>query len=174
MTLVASSVPGAVTPHRFRAAARRFGTGVTVLTVPAGGARPAHGMTANAFMTVSLRPPLVGVGVRGDGQTSRAVRDRGSFGLSVLAAGQRDLAVHFADPERAPGPAQFAGIGWRPGAATGAPLLAGALAWFECSVAGTVEAGDHELVLGHVLTVDRGAAAEPLLFFDGGYHRVAC
>lgn len=142
----------------------RFATGVTVLTV--GGATP-HGMTANAFTSVSLDPPLVLCCVSWSARLYKATADTGTFGVSLLAADQGDVARHFADGSRPEGAAQFAGYGWSPGPETGAPLLSGALGWLECEVERRYPGGDHAILLGRVATALPGAEADALLFLGG-------
>lgn len=147
----------------------RFATGVTVLTT--GGAH-CHGMTANSFTSVSLDPPLVLCCVARDARMHHAIRTERRFAVSVLAAGQRQVARHFASRSRPHGPAQFDAVAWLPGPLTGAPLLSGALAWLECGLAAVYDGGDHSVFLGRVLGSARGTEKEALLFFDSGFHRL--
>lgn len=142
----------------------RFATGVTVLTV--GGDAP-HGMTANAFTSVSLDPPLVLCCVSLSARLYGAVTGTGTFGVSLLAAGQEGAARHFADKTRPDGPAQFSGFGWAPGPRTGAPLLSGSLGWLECEVERCYPGGDHAILLGRVVTALPGTGSEALLFVHG-------
>ena len=102
-----------------------------------------------------------------------AIGVTGSFAVSILGADQQPLARHFTDRSRPQGIAQFGAVGWRPGPETGAPLLAGALAWLECEVAETLGGGDHSIFLGRVLASTRGAARRALVFFDGTYRQAA-
>src|SRR5205814_811200 len=104
----------------------QFATGITVLT--AGGER-AHGMTANAFSSVSLDPPMVLCCVSRAARMHEAILTAQSFAVSILADEQRDLARYFADWRRPRGIAQFDPVDWYLGPYTGAPLLAGCLAW---------------------------------------------
>lgn len=142
-----------------------FATGVTVVTV--GGVMP-HGMTANSFTSVSLNPPLVLVCVNRSATMHDALTTTGSFAVSVLAAHQEGIARHFAD-RRPRGLTQFAPIDWSPGSRTGAPLLSGALAWFECGLAGTYDGGDHSIFLGRLMSMARCENGVPLLFFDSQF-----
>src|SRR5262245_11526780 len=152
-----------------RTAFAAFATGVTVVTV--GGEHP-HGMTANSFTSASLEPPLVlicvGQGAVMHEQLSRA----GAFAISVLAAHQAGVARHFADRGRRRGIAQFDGVPWSPGPHTSAPLIDGAIAWLECGLWGTYDAGDHSIFLGRVWSVRRQDQAAALLFFDGRFDRL--
>jgi flavin reductase (DIM6/NTAB) family NADH-FMN oxidoreductase RutF len=114
------------TSRQFRDTVGMFTTGITVVTAVS--ARLGHGMTANAFASVSLDPLLVLVCVVRDALMHKVLEESGRFAVSVLAADQEDLARYFSDSGRPGGLAQFVPVGWRPGPVTGAPLLDGALA----------------------------------------------
>nr|WP_024759515.1 flavin reductase family protein [Streptomyces exfoliatus] len=157
-----------VTPASLREVMSRFATGVVVLTV--GGERP-HGMTANAFSSVSLAPPTVLCCIGHSAVMHSALTGAGRFGVSIMGAEQEDVTRYFADKERPLGPAQFEGIDWLPGPRTGAPLLSGALAWLECEVTQAHEAGDHSVFFGEVLGAVNGAVGDGLLFFEGRFQR---
>ncbi|SDJ98353.1 NADH-FMN oxidoreductase RutF, flavin reductase (DIM6/NTAB) family [Actinopolyspora mzabensis] len=156
-------------PTSLRAVMSRFATGVTVLT--AGGSR-AHGMTANSFNSVSLDPPLVLCCVSRTARMHASIAASCSFGVSVLADDQRELARYFADRTRPAGWRQFEGVGWKDGPFTGAPLLDGSLAWLECELADVHEAGDHSIFLGSVLGSGCGADSGALLFCGGDYYDI--
>jgi flavin reductase (DIM6/NTAB) family NADH-FMN oxidoreductase RutF len=160
-------MPTGPTSRQYRDAVGMFATGITVVTARAGGF--GHGMTANSFTSVSLDPLLVLVCVVRDAVMHKVLDDVGRFGVSVLGAGQEDLARYFSDPTRPMGMAQFLPLDWRPGPVTGAPLLDGALAWLECDVEAAHGGGDHTVFLGRVLGVELGEAGGPLLYFDGEY-----
>jgi flavin reductase (DIM6/NTAB) family NADH-FMN oxidoreductase RutF len=155
------------TSRQYRDAVGMFATGITVVTARAGGF--GHGMTANSFTSVSLDPPMVLVCVVRDAVMHKVLDDVGSFGVSVLAAGQEDLARYFSDPGRPMGMAQFVPLDWHPAPVTGTPLLDGALAWLECAVEAAYPGGDHTVFLGRVLWVQVGEAGGPLLHWAGGY-----
>lgn len=148
----------------------RFATGIVVLTAP-GDQR--HGMTANAFSSVSLDPPLVLSCVSREARMHSAIMSAGSFAVSVLGAEQEQLARYFADPSRPNGQAQFDSVRWEPGPRTGAPLLAGSLAWLECELVEAYGGGDHSIFLGRVLSSGRGASEDALVFFGGKFRYVA-
>lgn len=150
-----------------REALRRFATGVTVLS--AGRDMP-RGMTANAFTSVSLSPPLVLVCVNRTASIHQTVLDDGSFAVSILSARQEQVARYFASHSRPRGPQEFDAVGWTPGPSTGAPLIDGALAWIECTLAAAYEGGDHSIFLGSVLASGNGPACDSLVFFGGRFH----
>ena len=143
---------------------RCFPAGVAVLTVDVEGER--LGLTVGSLVSLSLEPPLVGVAVSRQAAMHELLRRADSFALSLLAAGQEDLAQHFA--RGVPPIALWHGIATRLGAA-GAPLLEGALGWLECRTAAEHEAGDHTLFVGEVLGAGQGAPTAPLVHLDQAY-----
>ena len=159
-------MPEPVTPDAFRTALGRFASGVTVITVEtAEGA--VHGMTANAFCSVSLQPPLVLVCIDHLAETYLHLRERGQFGVSVLKQEQEALSEFFADTERNPDAAYRLGIEYRP-MESGMPVLKDALANLDCTVVGAHAAGDHTIFVGEVKEIDWGEGT-PLLYFRGRY-----
>ncbi|WP_232376876.1 flavin reductase family protein [Amycolatopsis aidingensis] len=148
----------------------QLATGLTVLTAP--GAR-IHGMTANAFTSVSLDPPLVLCCVSHTARMHAAIKEAGCFAVSMLGADQEELARYFADKRRPTGAAQFDTVDWVAGPHTGAPLLSGSLAWLECEVTEDYAGGDHSIFVGRVLSSLRITRQRALVFYNGGFHRVA-
>lgn len=144
-----------------------FATGVTVVT--AEGDDAPHGMTANAFTSVSLDPPLVLVCVDHDAVMHQVLSTTGHFGVSVLAGEQEAIARHFADRWRVLGAAEFDAVDWQPGPLTGVPLISDALASLECQVWRSYDGGDHTIFLGRLLSVERRTDGEVLAFFDGRF-----
>lgn len=146
-----------------------FATGVTVVTT--GGAEP-HAMTANSFTSVSLEPPLVLLSVDRRALMHHRLPAARRFAVSVLAAHQEGIARHFADPTRMRGVAEFDRVAWQPGRLTGVPLIAGALARFECELWRTYDGGDHSIFVGLLLSVDWRGDDEALLFLNGKFRQV--
>ncbi len=157
-------------PSALRRAFGAFATGVTVVT--SGGPVP-HGMTANSFASVSLDPPLVLVCVGCTAVMHGSLTDTGKFAVSVLSERQEHVARYFADSRRPLGAEQFDRVDWTPGPATGAPLIDGALAHFECEVWRTYDGGDHSIFLGRLLALHRRPEQAALLFISGRFRRVA-
>ena len=155
-----------VTPDEFRAALGRFATGVTVLTVETVTGE-VHGMTASAFCSVSLRPPLVLVCVDHLAETYLHLRERRQFGVSILKEEQEALSEFFADPERNPDAAYRLGIQYRQ-LTRGTPVLQNALGNLDCSVVSAHAAGDHTIFVAEVREVTVGEGV-PLLYFRGRY-----
>lgn len=159
------SVPDATAMRR---ALGRFATGITVVTV--GGAEP-HGMTANAFTSVSLDPPLVLVCVQRTARLHTAIQESGSFGVSVLGAHQEREARIFANHHR-PRVGEFTAVEAETGPYSGAPLFRDALAWLECELVAGYEGGDHSIFIGQVHRIGLGAEHDVLLYFEGGFRRL--
>lgn len=148
-----------------RDAARRFATGVTIFAVRNG--QDTHGLTANSFVTLSLHPALVGVSVRRGGWTSRLTSDVRTFGVSVLHDGQVHYARHYAVRDRT-------GLSQPPlllsDTAAPVPIVPGCVAYFVCELADIHPIGDHDLIVGAVVSCAAPAAErEPLIFLDGEF-----
>lgn len=140
----------------------RFATGVTVVTTTE--RDTIHGMTANAFLSVSLHPPLVLVSL-GRCRMNEMLPRTGRYGVSVLSNDQEEYAAHFAGQRPAAVEPKFV---WR----HGIPLLEGALAHLVCRVVDSHPAGDHLLWIGEVEDLDH-RDAEPLLFYTGRFGTLA-
>jgi flavin reductase len=159
-----------ISPEEFRYAAGLFATGVTVVTATHEGVL--HGMTANAFASVSLDPLLVLVCVDRDAGLHELLPLAKTFAVTVLAEDQLEDAVWFASPRRPAGCDQFDEVAWCPAPVSGAPVLERGLAFFDCRLAETHEGGDHSVFLGDVVDVGLLRNAAPLLFYGGGYRRL--
>ena len=144
---------------------RRFPTGVAVVTVDVEGEQ--LGLTVGSLVSLSLEPPLVGVAVSRQAALHELLRAGGAFAASLLGAAQDGLAQHFA--RGVPPIALWHGIAARPGPATGAPLLDGALGWLECRLTAEHPAGDHTLFVGEVLATELGADGAPLVHHGGDF-----
>jgi flavin reductase (DIM6/NTAB) family NADH-FMN oxidoreductase RutF len=156
------------TQDQFRRAMAAFATGVTVVTVDDNGR--VHGMTANAFTSVSLEPQLVLVCVDHKAQTHAHLTARKRFGINVLSEKQSAVSEHYADPERNPATAERSGARFDR-TAHGTPVLHGALAYFECRLQDARDAGDHTIFIAEVEDVVVGEG-NPLLFFRSDYHSI--
>ena len=156
-----------VTATAFRSVLAEFVSGVTVVTAEWQGV--AHAMTATAFCSVSLQPPLVLVCVGRSSRFHAAITGAGRWGISLLSDDQGPLARHFSHKGRELS-TQFAGIDTVPGPYSGAPLLTGARGWLDCTTHAVHDGGDHTIVVGRVLHASRAESAErPLTYFRGGY-----
>ncbi|MGW0603494.1 flavin reductase family protein [Streptomyces sp. NPDC002640] len=166
--------------EEFRAAMSRLASGVVLVTAhepqldPDGPAGEDAGMTATAFMSVSLDPPLAMISVRTGSRMDDLLAEQPLWAVSVLAEDQRHIAGRFAMKGRVSDRLLFADIPHTHGEASGAPLIAGALASVECRTEQRVEAGDHTLIVGRVLTATTGPGeAGPLLHFRSRYRHLS-
>ncbi len=150
----------------FRRVLGHFATGVTILTTCDADGRPT-GLTASAFCSVSLDPPLILVCVDHKSQSYPAIRDSGRFAVNILRDAQEAVSRRFATTRLD----KFEGLAYRmsPG---GLPLLDDALARLECRTVSAHVEGDHTIFVGRVEAthVDTG---QPLLYFRGQYQRLA-
>jgi flavin reductase (DIM6/NTAB) family NADH-FMN oxidoreductase RutF len=147
----------------FRRTLGMFPTGVTIITTQVGD--QVHGMTANAFMSVSLRPPLVLISVDRRARMHALLHDGRHYGISVLGDEQEALSDHFAG--RADGELPEP----RFHVVRETPLVEGAVAHLVARVVRAYWGGDHSLFLGHV-EYARCATGQPLLFHGGRYQHL--
>jgi flavin reductase (DIM6/NTAB) family NADH-FMN oxidoreductase RutF len=155
----------AISPALVRQAIGHFATGVTVVTSRTDSGAPI-GTTASAVSTLSLEPPLVLVCLDRSSHTLDAIRSHGAFAINVLAEGQERLSANFA---RRGAAASWDGVGHRIGR-IGNPHLSGALARLDCRLERCLDGGDHEIVIGRLLSLERsGRDLRPLLHYRGSY-----
>jgi flavin reductase (DIM6/NTAB) family NADH-FMN oxidoreductase RutF len=152
--------------NRLRA---QYASGVTVVTfrTPEG----LRGVTVASFAIASIEPPMVLFCLERGLESNALVSAAGAFGVSLLADAQEFLSQRFA----ALAPvvdAEFSGVPYFT-RRTGAPLLEGAVAWFDCVIDSTVEVGDHRLFLGRVEWGEVSPTPrDPLLYFARMYSTV--
>ena len=127
--------------------------GVYVIGVSCNGENNAF--TASWVMQVSFTPSLLALSINPDHSSYKMLKEGGVFSVNVLPKDRLDLAEHFALPVNTD---KLAGVAWHPGKTT-APILDDAIAFFECEFSHECEAGDHRIVIGHVIS---GAMREPL------------
>lgn len=143
----------------FRSAMGKFATGVTVITTELDGT--VHGMTANAFMSVSLKPMLVVVSIGERAQMLEKIRSSKKFAVNILARGQQELSMLFAGQTKEKRDVSFARLG-------DVPVIDGSLANVTCVVVNEHVEGDHTLFIGKVVEM-KVEDGEPLLYFNGQY-----
>lgn len=149
---------------RFKQVVGHFATGVTIVTATADDG-PA-GMTVQSFLSVSLVPPLVAFAPARTSTSWPHMRAGGRFCVNILREDQEALARTFGTR----GAKKFDGVAWTP-SPSGSPVLAGALAWIDCTIEAEHEAGDHTLVVGRVRHLDQTGEGRPLIFYRAGYGR---
>ncbi len=133
-----------IDPRALRDAFGAFMTGVTVVTTHDHDGNPL-GFTANSFSSVSLDPPLVSVCLANSSRNYQVFSSATGFAINILSDAQMDVSNTFARPVED----RFAAVDWQTGP-HGAPIFDGVSAWFDCSVFQTVEAGDHQILIGKV------------------------
>ncbi|MCU1679085.1 MAG: flavin reductase [Frankiales bacterium] len=150
----------------FRGALGRFASGVTVVTTVLDGVD--HAMTASAFTSVSLDPPLVLVCSHKSSRFHDAVLDSAMWGVSILAEEGTGASAWFAHKGR-PLETQFDGIPHHRGE-SGTVLLDESLAWLECTTETVVDGGDHTILVGAVTAARvRDDIDDPLLYYRSHY-----
>lgn len=152
----------AVDKNEFRRVLARYAAGVTVVTTKGADDKP-YGLTATAFTSVSLEPPLVLVCIGKASESYAHFEAQRIFAVNFLRHSQRELSQHFA----ASGGDKFAHVRWT-SHATGAPVLLDALGWVDCRITASHDAGDHTIHIGEVLAADAHDDG-PLLYYAGKY-----
>lgn len=150
-------------PRAFRDATRAFAGCVSVLTADHGGER--SGLIVMSTLTLSHDPPMLLACVNMEGSTWPLITGAGAFGWSMLGADQAEVARRFAT---AKGADRLSGAAWET-AETGAPLLAGAAAAFDCALEEAIPKGRQAILIGRVLAVRRTPGAGALVWWQGGF-----
>ena len=152
----------------FKSALGRWVSGVTIVTTRAG--ERVFGMTASAFSSVSLDPPLVLVCIAKKAHTLPWIVESGVFAVNVLAKDQHELSNRFATEGNES--VRFEGLACRSGP-SGAPWLPDTVAVLDCRVAAAHDAGDHWIYVGEVQAAEVAAGRAPLLYYDASYRSLA-
>jgi flavin reductase (DIM6/NTAB) family NADH-FMN oxidoreductase RutF len=155
-----------IDPREFRRISGLFATGVTVVTARVG--EDVHGMTANAFTSLSLNPLLIIVCVDRRARMHPLIQRAGHFAVNFLHEGQEAISRNFAGQPQA-----NIGETLRFSLDEGAPVILGCLASMRCDVHEVLDGGDHAIVIGRVTQLIRGdVGAHPLVYFGGEYRRL--
>jgi flavin reductase (DIM6/NTAB) family NADH-FMN oxidoreductase RutF len=142
-----------------------FATGVTVITTKDQQGIP-NGLTANAFLSLSLDPPLVLISVDKSAQCYPCFEGMNGFTVNFLSEEQEEISRRFATK----GIDKFAGLEWHEGR-NGAAILNGVLGYVECKIRECHDGGDHTIVVGEIVGAN-ASGERPLLFFKGKYQRL--
>jgi flavin reductase (DIM6/NTAB) family NADH-FMN oxidoreductase RutF len=145
--------------RQFRSAMGKFATGVTVIATEVEG--DVHGMTANAFMSVSLDPKLIVISIGEKAKILNKIKESRIFTVNILAADQQELSMIFAGQLKEHKEVVFDRL-------DGKPVLSGAVAQVACEVSAEHVEGDHTLFIGKVTDIHL-EDAEPLIFYNGKY-----
>lgn len=158
-----------ISPTAFRDALRLFPAGVTVVTMRVG--ERVHGLTVSAFASVSPEPPLVAVMIDHQHGAHAMLETPGAvFAVNVLGEAQAELSDRFA---WSPDDVRFDAGEWIT-ATTGAPILADALAWLDCTIFSRHAAGTHTLYIGRVeASATPRPDGRPLVYWNRGYRSLA-
>jgi flavin reductase (DIM6/NTAB) family NADH-FMN oxidoreductase RutF len=154
----------------FKNAMRRLAAGVTI--VATGGAKGRDGLTATAVCSLSAEPPQVLVCVNRNSAPNAAIARARRFSVNILATRHKSLALRFAGATGVQGDARFARGDWST-AETGAPVLADALAWFDCTLVDSMQHGTHTVFIGRVRAAHASKKGVPLLYAAGAFHALA-
>ena len=154
-----------ISPDDFRQALAHFASGVTIVTTCDGEQRPT-GLTASAFCSVSLDPPLILICVDHKSQSFPHLLESGRFAINILHQGHEQLSRRFASTRLD----KFDGVAFTLDT-LGVPLIDQALAYLECRTVSAHVEGDHTIFVGRVEAVGVGEG-EPLLYYHGRYHRL--
>lgn len=154
----------AVGEDDFRKALRLFASGVTVISTEDAHGHP-RGMTATAFSSLSLRPPLVLVAIGLGTRCHSSIKAQGQFGISILHGHQAEISKYFGGRRNAVAAPGFTML-------DGLPVLTDAMVQLACLLEDQFEGGDHSIFVGRV-TATVLQHAEPLIHFDGAYRQLA-
>lgn len=152
--------------RHFRSVLGHFATGVAIVTAIDDG-EPV-GITIQSFCSLSIDPPLILVCPALTSTTWPRIEAVGQMCVNLLADGQEQLARQFARSRTD----KYRGVAWTPSAATGSPMLDGALAWIDCEVQRAYPGGDHLIVVARVLDLEARTDLRPLIFFQSGFQRM--
>lgn len=151
----------------FKTAMGKFATGVTVVTTDLHG--EIHGMTANAFMSVSLNPKLIVISVANRAKMKELIEEAGIFAVSLLANDQEDMSMYFAGQIKEKRDIAFKNF-------DGMSVIDGALANITCDVHNSHIEGDHTLYIGKVRDIaleEKEEGSKPLTYFSGRYYEIS-
>ncbi|MDA3129638.1 flavin reductase family protein [Aliibacillus thermotolerans] len=147
----------------FRQAMGQFATGVTIVTTEY--EKNVHGMTANAFMSVSLNPKLIAVSVDHRAKMLRKMIEAQTFAVNILTERQKELSMLFAGQIKLEKTPTFARL-------HGVPIIEDSLVSVVCRLFSKKVAGDHTIFIGEVIDI-KTRKGEPLLFYSGNYYRLS-
>lgn len=147
-----------------RTALGQYPTGVAIVTTAVKNS-PAVGMTINSFASVSLTPALISWCIDHGAASYEAFVNATGFTISILEAGQADIATRFATR----GVDKFKDIELE---LMNAPVIPGACAWFKCETFTAIPLGDHTMLIGKIMDFSRNSAS-PLVFGGGSFRQLA-
>lgn len=156
----------AIAADMFRNVLSHYPTGVSIVTGDVADIGPV-GLVVGTFTSLSLEPAMVSFMPAKSSTSWPKIQSSGSFCVNVLGANQGDLCKQFS----ARGGKKFEGVDWRP-AATGSPILDGAMAWVDCRIEQVFDSGDHQIVVGRVVDLRVESDELPMAFLRGSFGEV--
>jgi flavin reductase (DIM6/NTAB) family NADH-FMN oxidoreductase RutF len=156
--------PDSITKDAFRKTMGRFASGVTVISTRIDG--KVHGMTASAFFSLSLEPPLIAVSIDNSARIKPLIEHGKLFGVSFLSREQEACSNHFAGMHQDGLSVEFREY-------DGFSLIEGALAHLGCNLESALPGGDHTIMIGRIVHLEYFEGREPLLYYSGGHHGLA-
>ena len=156
-------------PENLRDAMRAWSAGVTVVTAIHDNQR--HGMTVNSFTSISLKPALITISLQQSTRTHEMVSKSRAFGLTILSRDQEAVSNLFAgrSPENLD---RFAALQVET-LVTGSPLIVGGLAWMDCRVVQTYDAGMNTLFIAEVVAARGVGTGDPLIYHNREYWKLS-
>ena len=148
--------------RNLRQALGSFPTGVTVVSCLDKNNNPL-GFTANSFTSVSLDPQLISICIDKESFNIDTFSITEHFAVSILSESQQSISTTFATPNEE----RFKNIDWR-SEDTGSPIISNAVAWFDCKTEQVVDAGDHLILIGKIISFD-SSPKTPLMYLRGNY-----
>ncbi|RSL33119.1 flavin reductase [Salibacterium salarium] len=146
----------------FKTAMGKFATGVTVITTEVDG--EVHGMTANAFMSVSIDPKLVLISIADKARMLDLIKQSGTFAVNILTEEQQEMSMIFAGQIKENRDIEFERF-------EGMPIIEDSLVSLACNVYDTHVAGDHTLFVGEVQNLQL-QDSDPLAIYQGKYKQI--
>ena len=151
----------------FKNALKMWASGVAVVTTNSDSGE--QGMTVTSFSSVSMDPPQILVCINESAETGAAIIEGEQFAVNILSSEQEQVSNEFAGGSSMA--ERFANVAWKKGE-LGLPVFDDALVGLECTLVEKVKAGSHWVMIGEVQST-QVQAADPVLYFNGGYARVA-
>jgi flavin reductase (DIM6/NTAB) family NADH-FMN oxidoreductase RutF len=152
-------------PEKLRAAMRAWSAGVAVVTAVHEGRQ--HGATVNSFTSISLEPAMLTITLQKSARTHELISRSRAFGLTILSAEQSKISDLFAG-KIVEVEDRFAGLQTQT-LVSGSPLLVGGLAWLDCRVVETFDAGNSTLFIAEALMAQSTGDGQPLVYHNREY-----
>ncbi|MCT2536374.1 flavin reductase family protein [Aquibacillus koreensis] len=146
----------------FRQAMSKFATGINIVTIRHNNV--IHGMTVNAFMSVSLDPKLIAISIDEKASMYQLIQDTKEFGISILLEDQKDISMILAKQKAADKEIEYKDV-------NNIPVLKDALVTMSCKVDEMVPAGDHMIFIAEVTSIEV-KEGNPILYYNGKYRKV--